>query len=124
MLIKKLAVTNWVEKLDSGFSLAVITASWEISSSSSSEIEFMNSSNVLSFIGFTSLHYSALAGACNRSISHNKLKGDQAMLKKIKKKLKEPYFMEDLWCYYIRPAVMGLIGAAIGIATVIVIRLL
>jgi hypothetical protein len=84
----------------------------------------MNSSNVLSFIGFTSLHYSALAGACNRSISHNKLKGDQAMLKKIKKKLKEPYFMGDLWCDYIRPAVMGLIGAAIGIATVIVIRLL
>jgi len=52
------------------------------------------------------------------------MKGDQAMLKKIKKKLKEPYFMEDLWCDYIRPAVMGLIGAAIGIATVIVIRLL
>lgn len=46
------------------------------------------------------------------------------MLKKIKKKLKEPYFMADLWCDYIRPAVMGLIGAAIGIATVIVIRLL
>lgn len=40
------------------------------------------------------------------------------MLKKIKKKLKEPYFMEDLWCDYIRPAVMGLIGAAIGIAKV------
>ena len=46
------------------------------------------------------------------------------MIKKIKAKLKEPYFMEDLWCDYIRPAVMGLIGVAIGIATVIVIRLL
>ena len=46
------------------------------------------------------------------------------MIKKIKAKLKEPYFMEDLWCDYIRPAVMGLIGAVIGIATVIVIRLL
>ena len=32
--------------------------------------------------------------------------------------------MEDLWRDYIRPGVMGLIGAAIGIATVIVIRLL
>lgn len=48
----------------------------------------------------------------------------RVMIKKIKAKLKEPYFMEDLWCDYIRPAVMGLIGAAIGIATVIVIRLL
>jgi hypothetical protein len=48
----------------------------------------------------------------------------RGMIKKIKAKLKEPYFMEDLWCDYIRPAVMGLIGAAIGIATVIVIRLL
>ena len=48
----------------------------------------------------------------------------RGMIKKIKAKIKEPYFMEDLWCDYIRPAVMGLIGAAIGIATVIVIRLL
>ena len=48
----------------------------------------------------------------------------RGMIKKKKAKLKEPYFMEDLWCDYIRPAVMGLIGAAIGIATVIVIRLL
>ncbi len=48
----------------------------------------------------------------------------RTMIKKIKAKLKEPYFMEDLWCDYIRPAVMGLIGAVIGIATVIVIRLL
>lgn len=48
----------------------------------------------------------------------------RGMIKKIKAKLKESYFMEDLWCDYIRPAVMGLIGAAIGIATVIVIRLL
>lgn len=46
------------------------------------------------------------------------------MFKKIKKKLKEPYFMEDLWCDYIRPAVMGLIGAAIGIAIVFVARAL
>lgn len=38
------------------------------------------------------------------------------MGKKIKAKLKEPYFMEDLWCDYIRAAVMGLIGAVIGIA--------
>ena len=48
----------------------------------------------------------------------------RGMIKKIKAKLKEPYFMEDLWCDYIRPAVMGLIGAAVGIVTVIVIRLL
>lgn len=46
------------------------------------------------------------------------------MIKKIKTKLKEPYFMEDLWCDYIRPAVMGLIGAAIGIAIVFVARAL
>lgn len=32
--------------------------------------------------------------------------------------------MEDLWCDYIRPAVMGLIGAAIGIAIVIAARAL
>lgn len=38
------------------------------------------------------------------------------MIKKIKEKLREPYFIEDLWSDYIRPAVMGLIGAAIGIA--------
>lgn len=38
------------------------------------------------------------------------------MIKKIKAKLKEPYFMEDLWSDYIRPAVLGLIGAVIGIA--------
>lgn len=35
--------------------------------------------------------------------------------KKIKAKLKEPYLVKDLWCDYIRPAVLGLIGAAIGI---------
>ena len=40
----------------------------------------------------------------------------KAMIKKIKEKLREPYFIEDLWSDSIRPAVMGLIGAVIGIA--------
>ena len=38
------------------------------------------------------------------------------MIKKIKEKLREPFFIEDLLIDYVRPAVLGLIGAAIGIA--------
>lgn len=37
------------------------------------------------------------------------------MIKKIKEKLREPFFVEDLLVDYVRPAVLGLIGAAIGI---------
>lgn len=40
----------------------------------------------------------------------------QTMIKKIKEKLREPFFVEDLLIDYVRPAVMGLIGAVIGIA--------
>ena len=38
------------------------------------------------------------------------------MIKKINEKLREPFFVEDLLIDYVRPAVMGLIGAVIGIA--------
>lgn len=40
----------------------------------------------------------------------------QTMIKKIKEKLREPFFVEDLLIDYVRPTVLGLIGAAIGIA--------
>lgn len=37
------------------------------------------------------------------------------MIKKIKEKLREPFFIEDLLIDFVRPTVLGLIGAAIGI---------
>lgn len=39
----------------------------------------------------------------------------KAMIKKIKEKLREPFFVEDLLIDYVRPTVLGLIGSAIGI---------
>ena len=37
------------------------------------------------------------------------------MFRKIKKKLQEPYFIQDIIYDFVRPAVLGAVGAAIGI---------
>lgn len=51
----------------------------------------------------------------SQTIKNTNTERRKAMIKKIKEKLREPFFVEDLLIDYVRPAVLGLIGAAIGI---------
>lgn len=60
---------------------------------------------------------------CEIVLKSEVAKKENEMIKRIKEKLSELDYVE-LWCDYIRPAVLGLAGAMIGIAICIAAGLL